>query len=744
MPDHNLTNNNSLLEEKVYLKEVILFLKNEIKNVSALLKENKATLLGLRKEMWSEGVSVLDGDDETNVEVGQYINTELIETSKYKHKAENLLKYEKMLDSPYFGRIDFLEEYDYDPEKVYIGYHNLMNDDTLEMLVYDWRAPIASIFYNGDLGPISYKAPVGEIYGEVSLKRQYKIEKQELKYFFDTDTAITDSVLQMALSSNVTDKMKNIVKTIQKEQNSIIRNMANDVLVVQGVAGSGKTSIAMHRIAYLMYNQRESGFNEKNILIISPNSLFGEYISGVLPELGEKNVHSHTIEDLFKNEFKSSLNIESKHKQLETMISANHKRRNNLRKEINFKGSFDFISILDRFLQWYEDEGAVFPDILYYDNLVMESAEINAHIQDNQITASLGSKLNRVFTMVKDRIIPYEKEKLNQIIQDLTAEGGYDYEEEQEAKRRLTVMRDQFLNQASIILTNNYVHIYTLFLKNFHKFVQSESLPANIENIIKKTINRINHYDINYTDGSVLLYMRLVLDGSKNYNMLKQIVIDEAQDYYPLHFKIFSLLFKKKRYTILGDFGQTIEKEATAQIYDDAITILKPKNPIKISLTKSYRSSYQINKFISKLRGGAESDLAFTRSDRDVEIIHRPNTSELNDFIIERLADYKKEFNKIAIICKDKNSVINLQAQVKKSLDAQFITMDDMLLKSDVLVLPTYMVKGLEYDAVLIYEANQKNYSNVFDKQLLYIACSRALHRLDILYTGELTEFISP
>ncbi|WP_305767305.1 HelD family protein [Candidatus Epulonipiscium viviparus] len=729
-----------LIEEETYLQYVLNFLDTEISFITNLLTENKETLLEIRKEMWEEGMTSLE-EEERSIEIGQYLNTEMVETSKYKHKTANLLKYEKMRDSPYFGRVDFLEDGEYDPEKVYIGYHNLMNDDTLEMLVYDWRAPISSIFYNGDLGRISYQAPVGQISGKTLLKRQYKVEHRKLKYFFDSETAITDSVLQIALSSNVSEKMKNIVQTIQKEQNDIIRNMENDLLIVQGVAGSGKTSIAMHRIAYLLYNQRDSGFNENNILIISPNSLFGEYISGVLPELGEKNVRSHTVEELFHKEFGSGLQMESKHRQLELMISST-KNRDKLREEINFKGSFEFIKILDRFLAWYEEKGAPLPDIIYEGNLIMESAEFVAHILDNQINVPLGRRLNRVFTMVKDRIKPFEQIKLTEIAEQLIEEGGFDYEEEAESRRRIDVIREQFFNQISAFMKNNYLEIYKMFLQKFHEFVRKERLPQNIAHILSKTRNRIENSQISYMDGSILLYMRLILDGTKNYATLKQIVIDEAQDYYPIHFKIFSLMFKKKRYTILGDFGQTIEKTATAAIYDDALKILKPKNPTQIALTKSYRSSYEINAFISKIRGEDEPNLAFMRNERDVEIFGATTTADLNELLIKRVEQYRHEFNKIAIICKDKNSVLALQETVGKKLNAQFITKDDILLKNHVLVMPTYMVKGLEYDAVVIYDASVQNYQSIFDKQLLYIACSRALHRLDVLYLGKLTKFI--
>ncbi|OOB79543.1 MAG: hypothetical protein BEN19_07490 [Epulopiscium sp. Nuni2H_MBin003] len=725
--------------EKQQLQVVIDFLNTEINSITSLLHEHKDTLVEIRKEMWEEGMNVLD-DTERNIEINQYLNMEAIETSKYKNKLENISKYQKMLKSPYFGRVDFQED-DEDIEKVYIGYHNLMDDDTYDVLVYDWRAPISSVFYNSDLGRTQYEAPCGVITGDISLKRQYIIQKAKLKYYFDTDVTITDSILQHTLGQNVSDKMRNIVETIQQEQNNIIRNKNNDLLIVQGVAGSGKTSIAMHRIAFLLYNQHGEGLSHNDIIIISPNSLFGDYISGILPELGEKNVISHTIEDLYRLEFKSRIPMDTKNKQLEIMLSS--KNRNMLRCSIEFKGSNDFITILDRYLEELSEYGIEFEDILYEGNLIMEQDEMLAHFMDNQIGMSVGNRLNRIEIIILERIKPFEEIKQKQIVAQLITQGGYDYVEEEEAKRRIDEFRSQFIKKISKYTKINYIRIYTTLIKDFKQYSANIKLPNNIETILKKTKSRLNNGIVTYEDGSILLYMKLKLDAPKKYQMYKQVVIDEAQDYYPIHFKIFSSMFTNSDFTVLGDYAQTIEKDSTDNIYTDLINILSPKNPLRIDLTKSYRSSYEINQFIAKLRATGEVTLAFERRERAVEVLGTSTKEELYNLLISRVAEYKQQdFNKIAILCKDKSQVQLLKNDIGKKLRALYILRDDTILKDEVLVMPTYMVKGLEYDVVIVYDASEDNYNSVFDKQLLYIACSRALHRLDVLFLGKCTHFI--
>ncbi len=723
-------------QESMHLADVIKFLLQEIRNITDLLSSHRDVLVEIRKEMWEEGMSALD-DVERNIDINQYLNMEAVETSQYKSKLENLAKYQKLKSMPYFGRVDFVED-DEELEQVYIGYYNLMDDETYDVLVYDWRAPISSVFYNADLGRVGYEAPCGTIEGEILLKRQYQIAKGKLQFYFDSNTTIIDSILKETLGKNVSDRMRNIVETIQQEQNDIIRNKQNDLLIVQGVAGSGKTSIAMHRVAFLMYNTQ--GLSHNDVLIVSPNGLFGDYISGVLPELGEKNVRSDTLEDFYYSELNQ--HMDSRNRQLEMMLESKHRDR--MREEITFKGSNEFVTTVDNYLEWLEEFGMVFEDVVYNDELVMEEDEMMAHFMDNQIGMSVAKRLLRIENIILTRMKPLEKKYVIELEKQLEIEGGFDYEEAQEAQRRVDEYRNKFMMELYKLTRLDYVKVYMSLVKNpqiFRSFARGAQLPKHLESLLRFTHRKLRNGNISYEDGSVVLYIKLKLDDSKAFVKYKQVLIDEAQDYHPIHYYIFKMLFKNCHYTILGDYGQTIEKDSNDTVYDDAVRILKPKNPLRINLNKSYRSSFEINQFTAKLRGDNVS-LAFERKETEPAVLGFGSELEMLEELLRRIEMYKQEFGKIAVLCKNKEQVREVQSKLGKKLSAQYILRDDAILKETITVMPTYMAKGLEFDAVIAYDVSDANYKTVFDKQLLYIACSRALHRLDVLYLGTCTKFL--
>ncbi len=455
--------NKQLEQEQQYLKTVTHFLNEQIQIGGKAAAEQKENLVALRKEMFEGGMPAVD-DYDRNIELSQYHTMERIETSHYEHKLGKVEKYKRILDKPYFGRFDFTEE-DEDTEKVYIGYQNVMNDDTYEVMVYDWRAPIASMFYRSELGPASYKAPCGEINGEVSLKRQYEIEKGELKYFFDCALTITDEMLQQALGNNASSHMKNIVETIQKEQDLIIRDVDNDLLIVQGVAGSGKTSIAMHRIAFLLYERMNEGLTSENVMIISPNHLFGEYVSTVLPELGENNVCYSTMEDFFDMYFKNSMRLRSRSSQLEFMIT--HKNRHHIRENISFKGSSTFISLLDRLVEAYENELLTFRDVKYAGELIAKGEDLRKNFLDNPIQMAIGKRLGRIEHGLMKKLNELEKAKRKEMMNELRKKGGYDYKEEEQLNNTLSNYRQETLEAMRSFTKVNVFKLYdTLLLFN--------------------------------------------------------------------------------------------------------------------------------------------------------------------------------------------------------------------------------------------------------------------------------------
>ncbi len=626
-----------LKEEQAYLNKVITFLKEHIDMGAEVVQEQKKNLVALRKEMWAEGVPAAD-DYDRNIELTQYHNMERIETSRYEQKLAHVEKYKRVVDKPYFGRFDFQEEGE-DKEAIYIGYQNVMNDSDYEVMVYDWRAPIASMFYRNELGPASYVAPCGEIRGEMGLKRQYEIERGKLNYFFDCSLTITDQMLKEALGHNASTTMKNIVETIQKEQDQIIRNKGNDVLIVQGVAGSGKTSIAMHRIAYLLYERVAEGLKSENIMIISPNHLFGEYVSTVLPELGEDNVKYSTMEDFFEAHFKERIRMRSRSSQLEYMITSKH--RSAVRRTIAFKGSSLFVTLLDRLIKAYEKELILFKDVYYAGEILDLGKNLKKDFLDNAINSAVGKRLERIEIRLEKKMREKEKEKRKAFTKELQSQGIYDLEER--VNETLNTYRQQTLETIRSFTRVDCFKLYEKLFKDgnlFRRLSQDLELPKATESMRSFTAKSLRPDLVTYEDGMALLYLKLKLEGMRLYPHIKQLLIDEAQDYYPLQYRILAEIFKGAQYTILGDIGQTIEKSETEDLYDEVISCLEPKNALKLSLHKSYRSSYEISQFTARLREGESGAVAFERHEEVPLIVEHENEMQQLKWLEEQIKAY--------------------------------------------------------------------------------------------------------
>ncbi|MDF2612429.1 MAG: ATP-dependent helicase replicase [Clostridia bacterium] len=738
-----ITYDEELKLEQDYLKGVTDFLEQEIKTSETHVGTQKKDLVALRKEMFAEGIPAAD-DYERHIELAQYQSMEHIESSKYIYQQEKLQKYKKIIEKPYFGRFDFKEQGE-DKEPIYVGYQNVMKDDTYEVMVYDWRASIASVFYRSELGMASYTAPNGEIKGEVLLKRQYEIDKRKLKYFFDSSVAITDEILQQALGQNASSHMKNIVETIQKEQDQIIRDKDNDLLIVQGVAGSGKTSIAMHRIAFLLYDRMSEGLSHNNIMIISPNNLFAEYISNVLPALGEQNVLQTTVENIFEACFGHSVRIRQRNSQLEYMIIS--KYREAIRRTIAFKGSTVFIEVLDRLVTHFEKHLIQFQDIIYDGEVISKKEELKKEFLDNSIQMPIGKRLNRMERIILKKLNTLERIKQKEIQKELQKQGGYEYEEEQEARNRVREYRQQVSDTLRSFIKVDAVGLYRRLFADkalFKQLAKGLELPKDIESILFHTHKVLKGETLPYEDGIALLYLKLKIEGESLYPQIKQVLIDEAQDYYPLHYKVFTEIFKGAQYTVLGDIGQSIEKEAAEAFYDEVVRIVQPKKALKLKLTKSYRSSYEISMFSQRLREGTGVQIAFERHDEVPELVQKSSVNELNKWAADKAHSYQEQgFGTTAIICKSQKQVEEVYREISKRMEIHRVDQKDVTLQKGINIMPVYMAKGLEYDTVIVYDVSAENYYEPADKQLLYIACTRALHRLALGYVGDVSPYFA-
>ena len=710
--------------EEKRLAQTISLAEEQLKQAKEAADKKKSEIIEAKKDVrenTEHGITSLYTSDgfEALVELSQYINPVTDKIIDYEEEEHKILLLEKMIKSPYFARIDFKFDDEDEFEKIYIGRSSLRKNSYQEMYVYDWRSPIASVFYRFMTGEAFYDAPCGRVTGELNLKRQYEIKNGTLEYFFDSDVQIVDEFLRQLLSQNTTAKMKAIVETIQHEQDVVIRDMENDLLMVQGVAGSGKTSIALHRAAYLMYQGLQTKLSANNIMIISPNSIFEQYISNVLPELGEDNVISSVFEDIL-SELLNGRKIQSRNDFLENLI-VNSKYKEISRNSIEFKTSSFFREILDQFLidiprQWIE-----FEDVYYEGKCVVSEQILKDKILGRPETP-LGIKLEQLEDYILEQIFG-------------TGKGRGHKEEKNLIKQEIQKFIKIDIVELYKILFSNEAYFYSL--------LQNSNPSQNIKNIWKYTKENLEADSLYYDDAIAIAYLYLKIYGTNKYKNIKQVVIDEAQDYYPLQYEIFNLVFSNAKFTILGDMKQTLAKKEDISFYEQIQKILNKKKSSLIMLDKSFRCTNEILNFSLKFIEQSSHIKSFNRNgDSPKEYI--ADNSEI--FIDEIVNDIKlcqeKGFQSICLICKTEKNSTYLFNKIKHKLDIQLIKNGSASDLQGVFILPVYMSKGLEFDTVLICDADSQNYHDEDDKNLLYVACTRALHKLSLFCENEVSPLI--
>lgn len=733
-------------EEKQYLESTLAFLGTTIEKERGNLTERKQELLASRREMW-ENSAHTSHDFTKLTEMNQYLTEVKNNTAQFTVKYRFIRKLEKLQDSPYFGRFDFIESDTVENEKIYIGLSNIIDRETGDIWVYDWRAPISSIFYRYELGPAQYDAPMGPIGGKVTLKRQYKIKHSNLIYFFDCNITINDEMLQEILSSNASSKMQSIVESIQKEQDAIIRDEQNDLLIVQGTAGSGKTSVALHRIAFLLYQGLNIKLSSQNIVIISPNQIFSGYISDVLPELGEENVNQFTFEDFAREHLKDKGNLESRNHQLERLISCAYPQDlAQQRESIAFKGSECFRQILDRFLAYYERRMVNFEDIYYHGKVLLTRQQLRAAFLNSRRTLPLAQRMKSIELMIFDKLHPHRKTRLDKIQKLLTTLDGHELDAKSFGRLLSIKETKVFTERLKKITEIDYFKLYALLFsdkKLFYTLAHGLKLPDSIESILNRTWDNLDKKNICFEDCAPLLYLKLRLEGSDRFSEIRHVVIDEAQDYSKIQYVVFKLLFKYASFTILGDLNQTIGREADETLYESIVDILRKKFSLKVTLKKSYRSSYEITEYAKKILPAAISTEATERHECEPEVKEMPSEEALNQAVLQTAHSYLEQgYESVAVLCKTAMEADALYKQLAYKTNIKLIISGDEEMQKGLLILPVYMAKGLEFDAVIIHNTGAAYYSSDLDRKLLYVACTRALHRLTLYYTGEKSPFI--
>lgn len=729
------------------LKEICDRITSIIKEKNISMDEYKEDVIEIRRSMWDNTSHILTGEFDEAVEILQYINLMKQEEKNHQHTREQIIKLERMLESPYFARIDFIyDEFD-DKEKVYIGMSSLIDNDTVDILIYDWRAPISSMYYEYELGEASFNADKKTIKGKIELKRQYKILNSKLVLMFDSSIKIDDEILQEILSKSADDKMKNIVISIQKEQNKIIRDDSERVLIVQGAAGSGKTSIALHRIAYLLYRQKDEGLKSQNIAIFSPNQIFNDYISDVLPELGEENVHQTTFFEYARSCVNQEIQIENVNEQMEYMLSQTKETKQyRLRKAcIKYKSSIEFLDVLDKYLSYLNENYNGFYDIRFNRTLVISKEDLKKLYSEDYKNYAPIKRLqkirNRIFYLLK----PITASRLKEIKRQIENAEETEFNINQISRARLS----NELKELHIkIEAMTEAEPHRLFIKLFEDRKLFNILSMNtleaVSEMLDYTLEYLKGGKLYYEDLAPYIYFKGMLEGNLYIADIRHVVIDEAQDYSYLQYQIIKRLFKYASFTILGDINQAINTYMYTADYKKVNEIFSDFGSNVMTLTKSYRSTREIWELSEKVLSCGNNQQPIYRSGDKPQLVNVSNKAEMNKYTIHKLKELtEKSMKSIAVICKTAKQCEEVYKKIKADLKhINLITSESARLASGICIIPCYLSKGLEFDAVIIYDASKESYDSEEHRKLIYTMCTRALHKLFIVYHGELTALL--
>lgn len=741
-----------LLAETKRLERVVEEAKAQLAEATEAVKKQKTEADATRRMLWEDGTRVV-ADFEDKVELIQQerlIATQVRSQVIYEQEVRRL---EKVVSNPYFGRVDFREHWhgqsDAPVESIYVGISSLVDRESRDHLVFDWRAPISSLFYDAEPGPASYESHGGRVEGEVTLKRQYKVVNGQLQYIFDTNVMIEDELLQEILSKSADSNMRNIVTSIQREQNRIIRDETHPLLVVQGPAGSGKTSVALHRIAYLLYRFRDE-LAAHNVLVISPSDLFNEYISGVLPELGEQNMLQSTFHALAEKRLGKFFELESLSEHMEYLLTARGRKGYSARlRGIQYKSSPQFLDVLKRYVERIEDGyGIAFADVVHQGQTVASAEELRRYFASNSYLPT-GRRLeklrNRVAYLLKPQIDALQKKYEAQLAK--RPEYISRAEVRREAKARARKVFAPLLKQVADWANLNPVQRYTALFRNERLFAElsgDAGLPEGFAQISKDTLSRLSWGRLGYEDVAPLLYFYNALEGVSGQADIRHVVVDEAQDYTPCHYAVLQQEFPRARFTILGDLNQSIHPFIHVKRYEDLVGVYNTERALVLQLRKSYRSTQQIVAFTKSLLVEGEPVEATLRNGPLPKVIRCQNESARNEAIIQDVADLQEEgMQSIALICKTDAEAARLHEQVGRRLRAGRVDADGRDRTKNVVVIPSYLAKGLEFDAVLVVDAGKSAYGHEDERKLLYTACTRALHRLSVYVVGELSPMLA-
>ncbi|WP_412989531.1 RNA polymerase recycling motor HelD [Pediococcus siamensis] len=748
---------NEIKREQTRVDHVIKKIKTQAAHTKELYEQAHSETRSVENNYSQNAkINTFEADDriETNAEVQQQKGLVARAVENETILKRQVATYKQLQDSPYFGRIDIQDPGESEAEPLYIGTASFA-DEHENFLIYDWRAPISSIYYNGTLGKVAYQTPSGMMETELVKKRQFSIQHGQITNVFDTNETVGDEILQEVLGQQNDTYMANIVATIQKEQNDIIRDTTSDLLVVQGVAGSGKTSAILQRIAFLLYHSRQS-LNVDEIVLFSPNRLYSRYISDVLPSLGERNMRQITLADFLSQRFQG-LNVESNFDRYE---KASHNSATQQRL-IRFMESPQLMTAIETYVHNLKAEEIQFANVRFEDRIFFSAEEIH------QIYAALPTTMAPAdrFLKTKNTLIKRLKRRINQ-------EADADWVHEQidhlsnEAyndligKRRLRAFEsydDEIHYLGRKLAAKHFRVIYDALYNNYFidvyrqygQFLKQVAIPADLtattweEN--QFTFQQaVEYHRLRLFDAAPLLLMRDLLTGSGQNRQIQYIFVDEMQDYSLAQMVYFKHAFPNAKFTLLGDSEQALFKnvespQSLLERLKDAFAVRKAN---LITLNRSYRSTYPIMSLAKKLLPDGERIQAFNRTGSLPTVIVRDTFQAAIQVLKSCCQKQLQNYGTVAILTRNMAESQRIYKEIRRETGATLLSDTDLALPKGVLILPIYLAKGLEFDAVIAYNISATNYPDEQSTGILYTMASRAMHQLTLLSIGAASPLI--
>ncbi|MCK8612124.1 ATP-dependent DNA helicase [Apilactobacillus kunkeei] len=750
--------NNDLKNEQNRVDEVVAKLHKRIDKTEAeYQKAHNETKRVQQNYGNNTSVNYVEVDDriETSADLQQQrglVNKVVQSEAIIKNQLET---YKKLADSPYFGRIDIKDDDDDDTESLYIGTASFV-DDNENFLVYDWRAPISSIYYNGTLGKVAYQTPAGKQTTDLEKKRQFQISHGEINNMFDTNETVGDEMLQSVLGQQHDEVMQNIVSTIQKEQNDIIRDTYSDLLVVQGVAGSGKTSAILQRIAFLLYHSRSS-LQADQIILFSPNRLFSHYISDVLPSLGERNMRQVTLQEFIDHRLEG-VKVQSLFDQYETEQAYTDEE-----KAIqSFKRSHQYMTSIENYINKMFNDDIAFQSILidgkvFFDADVIRDIYASQPKQMKPADKFLKTK-NRLIEILKKRIeVEVYKPWVDDAIDQLNSEQYHDFME----GHQLGSFQDEDDERyfiAKQIVTEHFRKVYDALYNGsffdpylqYQRFMQQVVLPKDVNvdawnDDVDGFADSIELHQMRLDDAAPLLYMRdLMIGGGQNQTM-QYLFVDEMQDYSIAQLIYIKHAFPQTKINLIGDSEQALFKavEAPQELLNKLNEAFATKKSRLITLNRSYRSTYPITNFAKSLLPNGDEIEAFNRPGKSPEIFIRHNENECIDVLIECAKKELEDEGTVAIVTKNLTEAKQLHQHTYNQLNPTLLADTDRSLPKGVVIMPIYLAKGLEFDSVIAWNVSKDNYPNDDYVGTLYTIATRAMHHLTLISNGTVSPIIA-